>query len=181
MPFTYSIGLDDAEKARESMKNTKNKTAYRRLEVIALRGEGKSYNEIADITKYHYKRVSQIVSQYYSEGIEAIAQDGRKGGNHRNMTFSEEEEFLDNFKKDAESGKILTVSEIKEAYDRAVGGESATSTIYFMLERHGWRKLAPRSAHPKKADAEAIEASKKLKQSTAGCWKYIANVENMSV
>lgn len=32
-----------------------------------------------------------------------------------------------------------------------------------MLERHGWRKVMPRSKHPQKASEEAIEASKKIK------------------
>ncbi len=29
-----------------------------------------------------------------------------------------------------------------------------------MLKRHGWRKVMLRTKHPKKADDEAIEASK---------------------
>ena len=181
MPATVRLCPADAENARTLMKSAENKTVYRRLEVIALSGEGKTYEEIADITKYHYKRVSQIVSGYRSKGIEAIARDGRKGGNHRNMTFEEEEEFLSGFRKDAGSGKILTVSGIKAAYDKKIGSESATATVYFMLERHGWRKLAPRSAHPKKASAEAVEASKKLKQTTKSYWKYITNMEGASV
>ncbi|MBR4040361.1 MAG: winged helix-turn-helix domain-containing protein [Clostridia bacterium] len=36
--------------------------------------------------------------------------------------------------------------------------------IYYVLHRHGWRKIMPRSRHPKKASEEAIEASKNLKQ-----------------
>ncbi len=32
-----------------------------------------------------------------------------------------------------------------------------------VLKRKGWRKVMPRSKHPKKASPEAIEASKKLK------------------
>ena len=169
MPATYRLGLEDAAKVREAMKETKNKTAYRRLEAVALRAEGKSNDEVAEITKYHSKRVSQLVSLYCKDGIDAVGGDGRKGGNSRNLTFAEEEEFLEGFRKDAESGRILTVSEIKAAYDGLTGKESAKSTVYFMLERHGWRKLVPRSAHPKKADAEAIEASKKINCGTRSC------------
>jgi transposase len=164
MPTTYEIGAADAAKVREAMKETKNKHAYRRLEVIALRGEGWSNAEIAEMTKYHMKRVSQIASLYCNEGIEAVASDGRKGGNHRNMTFAEEEEFLETFLGDAESGHILTIEQIADAYAKASRKETVVlSTVYRMLKRHGWRKLAPRSAHPKKASDEAIEASKKLK------------------
>ncbi|MDE7249890.1 MAG: winged helix-turn-helix domain-containing protein, partial [Lachnospiraceae bacterium] len=33
--------------------------------------------------------------------------------------------------------------------------------IYCVLKRHGWRKVMPRSRHPKKASEEVIETSKK--------------------
>ncbi len=50
------------------MKTVKNKNIYRRLEAVALRTEGKSNAEIAEITKnVHPKRVSQLVSQYCNE------------------------------------------------------------------------------------------------------------------
>ena len=181
MSAAYRLGPEDAIKIREAMSTTKNKNTYRRLEAVALRAEGKSNNDIAEITKYHPKRVSQIVSLYCNNGLEAVADDGRKGGNHRNLSHAEEEAFLEGFRKDAESGCILTVADIKNAYDELTGKESATSTVYFMLERHGWRKLVPRSAHPKKASAEAIEASKKLNPNTQNYWTKMQEVGNESV
>ena len=88
--------------------------------------------------------------------------DGRKGGNHRYMSQDAETELLDQFKNVSEAGQVVTVSNIRAAYDEKVGKPSATSTVYFLLERHGWRKVMPRSRHPQKASEEAIEASKKL-------------------
>lgn len=41
-----------------------------------------------------------------------------------------------------------------------IGRETGNSYIYTMLKRHGWRKVMLRAKHPKKADDEAIEASK---------------------
>jgi hypothetical protein len=41
------------------------------------------------------------------------------------------------------------VSEIKEAYEKVVGHRVPKSTIYGIVARHGWRKIAPRSHHPK--------------------------------
>ncbi len=40
----------------------------------------------------------------------------------------------------------------------------SSERIYYVLRRHGWRKIMPRSKHPKKAKQEAIEASNKLGQ-----------------
>ena len=87
------------------------------------------------------------------------------GGRIReNMSFEEEAALLEPFKAKAEKGQIVEASEIKEAYDKAVGHKSGSGQIYRVLHRHGWRKVMPRSKHPKKASDEAIEASKKLKQ-----------------
>ena len=59
---------------------------------------------------------------------------------------------------------IVEVSEIKTSYEQAVGHRTGGSQIYYVLRRHGWRKVMPRSKHPKKASEEVIETSKKLKK-----------------
>ncbi len=162
MPKAYQISDENGKEIREAMKTVRNKNIYRRLEAVALRTEGKSNAEIAEITRYHPKRVSQLVSQYCNEGIETLMSDGRKGGNHRYMSQTAEKEFLDKFKNVSEAGQVMTVSDMRVAYDKKTGKSSAKSTVYFLLKRHGWRKVMPRSQHPKKASEEAIEASKKL-------------------
>ena len=67
------------------------------------------------------------------------------------------------FKARAEKGELVEISEIETAYQQAVGHSIGTSQIYYVLHRHGWRKVMPRSRHPKKASEEVIETSKKLK------------------
>lgn len=166
MPKTYHISKENVQEIRKEMQTTKNKNVYRRLEAVALRGEGKSNHQSAEITRYHPKRVSQLVALYCNKGLDAIASDGRKGGNHHILSYKEEQAFLKQFEQQAESGQIITISEIKKEYDNLTGNASAVSTVYYMLAKHGWRKLLPRSKHPKKASDEAIEASKKLTQST---------------
>ena len=42
-----------------------------------------------------------------------------------------------------------------------------------VLERHGWRKVMPRSKHPQKASDEAIEASKKIKAAIEGSFNNL--------
>ena len=58
----------------------------------------------------------------------------------------------------------MDIKEIVAAYQKAVPHKIRDMQIYSVLHRHGWRKIMPRSRHPKKASEEAIEASKKLKQ-----------------
>ena len=163
MPKTNKISLEEAEELREKMKETKNTTAYKRLEVAALRGEGKSNAEITEITKYHEKRVSQIVAEYCGKGIEALSKDHRGGKKAQSLSYEKEAAMLEEFAKQAESGQIITVKCIKKRYEELIGRElKSRSQIYTVLERHGWRKVMPRSAHPKKANDEEIESSKKL-------------------
>ena len=78
------------------------------------------------------------------------------------MSEAEEEEILSGFKAKAEAGQVFIAKDIKEAFDKKLGRDTGRGYIYMLLERHGWRKVMPRSKHPKKASKEAIEASKKL-------------------
>jgi len=79
------------------------------------------------------------------------------------MSQEESEKFLQQFQEAAKSGQIITVNEIAKALDEKTGKQRKThSTAYSLLRRHGWRKLKPRSQHPKKASDEDIDASKKL-------------------
>ncbi|MDY6018985.1 MAG: winged helix-turn-helix domain-containing protein, partial [Anaerococcus sp.] len=84
----------------------------------------------------------------------------KRVGNRRNMTFEEEEEFLKQFEEKAEKGQIVTAKEIEKAYIEKVGHSIGGSQIYYVLKRHGFRKIMPRSRHPKKASKEVIEDSK---------------------
>lgn len=93
MSKSYNITQEDAAKAREYMKITTDKKAYRRLEVIALRGEGLNNAESVKITQFTNKYVPQIVSAFVKGVFEALLVDGR-GGNHRSVTPEQEREFL---------------------------------------------------------------------------------------
>ena len=126
-----------------------------------MRGRGKNNKEIAEKLDTSPKVVSRWVSAYKNGGIEALF-NNRKGGNHRNLSYEEEAEILARFAEKAENGQIVEVSEIRKAYEEAVGHKTAFTHIYAILKRHNWTKKMPRSRHPKKASDEAIEASKKL-------------------
>ena len=84
----------------------------------------------------------------------------RQKGNHRNMTFEQEEELLKKYEDKAKKGTIITVEEIKREYEEKVGHKIGSGQIYKVLKRHKWRKIIQRSKHPKKASEEVIESSK---------------------
>ena len=165
MKKKYGISDEEAREIREKMKKIKSKTEYRRLEAIALLGEGKSPKVVANITKYHEKYVKILGCQFHKKGLENFAKDRRKGGNNCVMIEEDAKEFLRKFEEKALKGVIITIAEIAQELDKVTNKERASlSTAYYFLHRHGWRKIMPRSQHPKKASDEVIETSKKLTQ-----------------
>lgn len=161
MPKTYTISKEQATEIKEIRKTIKDKKVDKRLHAVQLRGEGKTNKEIAEKLDTSAKMVSQWVSAYVNEGIDSLLPK-KRAGNHRNLSFEEEEELLSEFLKQAELGQIVNINNIKSEYIKRVGHSIGGSQIYRVMQRHGWRKIMPRSKHPKKASEEAIEASKKL-------------------
>jgi Winged helix-turn helix len=80
--------------------------------------------------------------------------------NRAGATLSEEAALLDQVLCDASSGGVVVIPRLKPAFEKALGRSIALSTLYRVLARHGWRKLAPDTAHPK-GDASRREAFKK--------------------
>ena len=76
------------------------------------------------------------------------------------MSEEEETKILEPFKERGEKGELVDIHEIAQAYQAAVDHPVSGGQIYCVLKRHGWRKVMPRSRHPKKASEEVIEASK---------------------
>lgn len=162
MPKTYKISTENVEEIKTTRKTIKDKNTDKRLYAVQLRGEGFTNQEIANKLDTSDQMVSHWVSVYAKGGIDALLSKKRTG-NHRNLSEEEEKKLLADFTKQSESGQLIDLNELKSAYIKKVGHSIGGSQIYRVLKRHGWRKVMPRSKHPKKANDEAIEASKKLK------------------
>ena len=157
----YTFTEKDLEIIKDARKKNKDKRAEFRLHALQLRAEGKKSKDIAKEMGINAPYISQLSAKYFKCGIEAIS-GNHYGGNHRNMSYEEEEAILKPFYEKAEKGQMVEISEIEAAYQKKVDHKISEVQIYRVLHRHGWRKIMPRSRHPKKATPEAIEASKKL-------------------
>ena len=153
----YIFTEEDVAIIHKARQQNKDKNVERRLKAL----EGHTSKEIAEITEYNTCYISKLAAKYHTGGIEAIT-GNHYGGNRRNMTYEEEAAFLAQFIDESDGGHITDVKTIKAVYDEKVGHETGHGQIYFVLHRHGWSKKLPRSKHPKSADPEAVEASKKL-------------------
>lgn len=84
----------------------------------------------------------------------------RGGRRRQNFTVEEEAALLKPFLDQAKVGGILVVGQIKAQIEEALGRSMALSSLYALLHRHNWRKLAPDKRHPQ-SDPVAQEAWKK--------------------
>ncbi|RDY20951.1 helix-turn-helix domain-containing protein [Criibacterium bergeronii] len=81
------------------------------------------------------------IKQYYKSNM--------KGGNHRYLT--QEKEILSEFEKIMKKGQVIDAKILKIKFDEEIGKQTPDNFIYRLLKRHGYRKVMPRSKHPKKA------------------------------
>ena len=76
------------------------------------------------------------------------------------MTTEQERAFLAPWAKQCEEGSVLVIAPVRAALAKELGRAVAASVVYRLLARHGWRKVAPDTRHPK-SDPAAQEAWKK--------------------
>lgn len=76
--------------------------------------------------------------------------------NRANADLQREKEILDEVLADAACGGVLIIPRIKPDIEARLGKTLALSSVYRMLARHGWRKLAPDTQHPQ-GDPQARE------------------------
>ena len=162
METKYKVTAEQAQEIRNLLKQYEKTSAFRKLQAIMLVGEGMTVKATAQITLYHATWVYELIKQFCTQDFEEFVKERRGGANHRNMTDEQEQKIIDSFREEAESGKVVDLSDMKAAYENERGKKTANSTFYAFLDRAGWRRVMPRGQHPKKASEEVIEASKKL-------------------
>ena len=107
--------------------------------------------------------VQHLISRYNRFGVSAVETQGKGGRRRQYMTREQEKQFLQPFFTRAQTGEIATIAEIHHAFEVTVAHEIDESTMYRLLDRHGWRKLMPRPRHPQ-ASEEAQDQFKKTLQ-----------------
>jgi transposase len=89
------------------------------------------------------------------------------GRRHAAMTLEEEREFLRPWAELSAEGGMLVVSPLRAALAQKLGRPVTHSVVYRMLARHGWRKVAPDTRHPKSDPA----AQEQWKKNSPRCWR----------
>lgn len=157
----FELSTEEYLAIQARMKENRDKRIDKRLQVLILRHEGKTPKEIIEKLNLSRSWIMQLCKDYREKGLEEYCHL-KYDGHHRSLSEAEEDEILATFQEKANAGQIVTVKEIKAAFDAKIGKDTGRGYIYMLLKRKGWRKTMPRSKHPKRASEEAIEASKKL-------------------
>lgn len=158
------------------LREVHSKADFQRVLCVLLRAEvGLNSTQIAEVVGLSASTVKIVQMQYFKKKEDALLGVGRGGRRRENLSVDKEKALLQRFTREAEKGNVLVVSDIHAAYEREAGHPVPKSTVYRMLARHGWRKIAPRPKHPK-GDPEARETFKKNSRSFSprnrrGVWK----------
>lgn len=94
------------------------------------------------------------------------------GGRRRQaMSLEEEREFLQPWVEQSADGGMLVVGPLRAALAQRLGRPVTHSVVYRLLARHGWRKVAPDTRHPKSDPAE----QERWKKNSPRYWQVAAD------
>jgi transposase len=149
------------------LKQCQDKATYQRVQGVWLRAAiGLSAPQIAQALGWSLSAVHHVPARYLRQGSVALLGPGRGGRAHAHLSVAEEQQLLTRFAASAAHGGVVEASPVRHAYEAAIGRTVPKSTVYRLLSRHGWRKLAPRPRH-RAASAATQEAFKK---SSVACY-----------
>ena len=156
-------GKDQLAMAREALRKAKTADELRAAQAVVLPLElGLSIAQTAiaigrsvGVTCTMRTRYSKIARQ---EAVPPVSK--RQLRNRARLSLEEEGAMLDAVLEQATQGGVVIVPPLQVKFAEKLGKPVALSTIYRMLARHGWRKLAPDTEHPQ-GDAQAREDWKK--------------------
>ena len=120
-----------------------------------------SLEQTAEVTGLSIGWVSKQRNRFIRGKVVGDGTVPARGGRRRqNFTLEEEVAVLKPFLEQARQGGILVVGQIKHDLEAALGRPMSLSSVYTLLHRHDWRKLAPDKRHPQ-SDPVAQEEWKK--------------------
>jgi transposase len=160
------------DRLTELLKQAETVTQFRRIQCVLLRIKlGYSAEEIAQLLGLVTTTVHVMHSNWAKQG-DAFFETRPRGGRRReNLSYEQELQLLAPFVERAHNGELLSVKEIEQTYSQRIGRqETSSTTIYRLLRRHGWRKVAPRQRRPKVNLAGQAAFGKTAQNGMPGGW-----------
>lgn len=144
-------GLEVLERAKECLTQARTVEEFRQAQAVLLPLEyGLTMHQVAEVTGVSIGWACQLRTRFIREGKlnapsrRVITEKPRR----QHLSWDEETKFLAPFLEPARTGGVVVVRAIKPALEARLGRSVALATVYNLLHRHGWRKLAPGSLVP---------------------------------
>lgn len=156
-------GADQLAAARELLRTAKTADELRTAQAVVLPLElGLSLEQTARAIGRSVGATCTLRTRYckVARHEREAPRSKRALRNRAHATLEREAQILDDVLAGAMRGGVVVVPPLKENVEERLGKPVALSTIYRMLARNGWRKLAPDTAHPQ-GDAVVREDWKK--------------------
>ena len=143
-------GEEFLDAALQGIANARTIEQLRQAQAVALPLQGMSLEKVSKVIGTSKNWACRLRNRFmqgkFAQDIDKPARGGRR---NENFTREQEAKLLEPFLKQASEGGILVVSQIKTELEAALGRSMSLSSVYNLLHRHNWRKLAPDKQHPK--------------------------------
>jgi transposase len=149
------------QKAQTLVAQTTDLRELREAQSILLPAlHGTTLEETASLLGVSRATVHRLQTRFRRKSCGTFVGKSHGGRRHVLMRREEEEAFLAPWAEQAKEGGILVVSVMRADLSQRLGRPVAASVLYRLLARHGWRKIAPDTRHPK-TDPQVQEDWKK--------------------
>ena len=110
---------------------------------------GTTLEETASVLGVSRATVHRLQTRFRKKCRGDFVANRHGGRRHVLMSSEEERAFLTPWAEQAKEGGVLVVSVMRADLSQRLGRPVAASVLYRLLARHGWRKVAPDTRHPK--------------------------------
>lgn len=144
--------MDLVTQAHQMARQARSLDEYRQALAISLPADlGMTLEETGQTLGVSRATVHRLQTRFRNRQRGGAMQCKFSWGGRRRALLSVEEErdFLEPWAEQAKTGGVLVVSPIRAALAQRLGRPVAASVVYRFLARHGWRKMAPDTRHPK--------------------------------
>jgi len=155
-------------KAQEIANDTKSASTLRLCQSVLLPARvGATLEQTAAILGVGRATVARMQKAFRTQfaGTDPAPPRNWGGRRHQLMTPDQEKAFLQPWLEKSASGAMVVVSPIRAALAQHLKKPVGASVVYKLLARHGWRKVAPDTRHPK-SDPKIQEDWKKNSRKT---------------
>ena len=143
-------GREDVDRALQRIATATTVEQLRQVQAVLLPLRyGLSLEQTAEAIGVSRGWACRLRNQFIAGKVVGDKGKAVRGGRRReNFSHEREAELLKPFLELASNGGILVVGQIKPQLEAALGRTMALSSVYKLLHRYNWRKLAPDKRHP---------------------------------